>query len=119
MEKINVMAKELDYANGIDWVKEAAESGVVSRDAAAEFRSAYNLRNALCHGSARDIVISEETLDFMIEIYELILQVRQDACTPPMSKMRRFFLQNSLNGSARSFRFGFSPETFSRSGETA
>jgi len=97
MEKINVMAKELDYANGIDWIKEAAESGVVSRDAAVEFRSAYNLRNALCHGSARDIVISEETLDFVIEIYEIILQVIEDSGAPTMSKTRMFFMQNSFS----------------------
>ena len=62
MDKINTLAKSRGFVNGNDWAKTAARKKVITEMQLSSFENLHSLRNLMAHGSAKDIVISPDTL---------------------------------------------------------
>lgn len=62
MDKVNTLAKSRGFVNGNDWAKMAARKKVITEMQLSSFENLHSLRNLMAHGSAKDIVISPDTL---------------------------------------------------------
>ena len=62
MDKINSLAKSINYTNGIAWAKAATENNRLNTYDYSAFDGCHHLRNLMAHGFARDIIISNETM---------------------------------------------------------
>ncbi len=91
IEVINAEAGGLGYRTGIDWAENA---GVLGAGDASNFRSCHYLRLAAMHGRAKDVHVTQETLDFVLDILQAIQEAGQTAET---SKPRTAFFHKLFN----------------------
>ena len=91
IEVINAEAGGLGYRTGIDWAENA---GVLGAGDASNFRSCHYLRLAAMHGRAKDVHVTQETLDFVLDILQAIQEAGQIAET---SKPRTAFFHKLFN----------------------
>ena len=70
MDKINSLAKEMNFTNGIAWARKALDDEKLSSYDYGFYDNCHHLRNLLAHGCARDINISTETLNVAYVFYK-------------------------------------------------
>lgn len=63
IESINRIAKSKGYVNGAAWAQTAADKGQMTQDEYNRYRDLHTMRIRYAHGNARDIFISDETLE--------------------------------------------------------
>lgn len=63
IEAINRIAKSKGFVNGAAWAQAAAEKGQMTQDEYNRYRDLHTMRIRYAHGNARDIFISDETLE--------------------------------------------------------
>lgn len=85
---INAEADGLGYKTGRDWAKKA---GVLGASDASSYEGAHYLRNAVAHGRAMDVRITQETLDF---VNAVLLTIQATTRASNASKYRRSFIKN-------------------------
>ena len=88
IKKINAEARNLRYKHGLDWAENA---GVLGASDAGSYEGAHYLRNAVAHGRAMDVRVTQETLDFVNAIL-LTIQATKQASNA--SKFHISFIQN-------------------------
>ena len=72
MDKINSIAKSKDYQNGIAWANKALDNGIIGQYDHSAFDGCHHLRNLIAHGFARDIKITDETLNIAKTFFSCI-----------------------------------------------
>ena len=63
IEAINRIAKGKGFVNGAAWAQAAADKGQMTQDEYNRYRDLHTMRIRYAHGNARDIYISDETLE--------------------------------------------------------
>lgn len=66
IDNINNIAKGYGFKNGIHWAKYAQQQGEITWEEYKKYENSHNLRNRYSHGNARDIVISYETYQIVL-----------------------------------------------------
>lgn len=87
IHSINAEAKGLGYIHGLDWAKKA---GVLGASDVGSYEGAHYLRNAVSHGRAMDVRVTQETLDFVCTV---LLTIQATTQVSNASKFRRSFIQ--------------------------
>lgn len=67
MDEINNIAYGYGFKNGIDWASEAQKRGEISWNQFKKYENAHNLRVRYSHGNARDISVSYETIQVVLQ----------------------------------------------------
>ena len=79
MNDVNNTAKGYGYKNGIDWARYAQRSNEISYTDLRDYENCHDLRVRYSHGGARDIFISDTTLNktrrFFRQIKKFFLMV--------------------------------------------
>lgn len=71
MDNINNIAYGYGFKNGIEWANAAQKAGEISWGTYKKYENVHNLRVRYSHGNARDIAISYET-------YQIVLNYQND-----------------------------------------
>lgn len=72
IDKINSLAKSMDYTNGVAWARFALDNKMIDFYDYNEFENCHYLRNLMAHGHLRDINISSETMQIAKLFYSNI-----------------------------------------------
>ena len=97
MDKVNVTAKSMNFTNGIAWARNAFENKKLSLLEYSDYERCHDLRNLMAHGCARDIQISNETLQLAHAFYAAIIGTSAPAKAPaPSSKPQRRFTKTPI-----------------------
>ena len=81
MDKINVIAKSMNYTNGIAWARDAFENKKLSQMEYTDYEKCHYLRNLIAHGGACDIQISDNTLQIANAFFAAISAKPAEAST--------------------------------------
>lgn len=82
MDRVNVTAKSMNFTNGISWARNAYENKKLSLLEYSDYERCHDLRNLMSHGCARDIRISDETLQIANAFYAAITGTPEPAKAP-------------------------------------
>ena len=75
MDNINNIAKKYGYKNGIDWACHAQKEGIISWSQYKKYENLHELRVRFSHGNAKDILISNESLQKVKEFEKNIMKI--------------------------------------------
>ena len=95
IDKINSLAKSMNYTNGVAWARFALDNKMIDLYDYNEFENCHYLRNLMAHGHLRDINISSETMQIAKTFYSNIRnnQVEKSKMVPAQAPVQSTILQ--------------------------
>lgn len=111
MNEINNIAKELGFKNGIDWAAKKHNAGMITFSTYKSYENCHDLRVRFSHGGARDISISNSTLQIAEQFLRAIKgsttrRVKKDPVLPDGTfRWFKEFFWDGVNG--LKYRFAF------------